>query len=182
MQPAGRPIRIAPCLRASACVRPQDLAEKLYGAPSVRDSERFTRPKLSQTAFTIQHYAGPVTYQTDNFLVKNKDFVVAEHQALLQGSSRGFVAALFAPEPVRVRCAPHALRACVRACVLCMRWRCVLLDALAWQAALCGEMRSVKVSQGVCHTRRHGRRCSMCAGRRRRRLNAVQGPARGDEV
>jgi myosin-5 len=43
---------------------PQDLAEKLYNNATVRDSARFQRPKLSQTAFTIQHYAGPVTYQT----------------------------------------------------------------------------------------------------------------------
>jgi hypothetical protein len=38
----------------------------------VKDSQRFHKPKLSQTAFTIQHYAGPVTYQTENFLDKNK--------------------------------------------------------------------------------------------------------------
>jgi myosin heavy subunit len=50
----------------------QDLAEKLYSTPSVKDSQRFQKPKLSQTAFTIQHYAGPVTYQTENFLDKNK--------------------------------------------------------------------------------------------------------------
>jgi myosin-5 len=50
----------------------QDLAEKLYNTPSVKDSQRFQKPKLSQTAFTIQHYAGPVTYQTENFLDKNK--------------------------------------------------------------------------------------------------------------
>eukprot|EP00879_Flechtneria_rotunda_P010956 GHRR01011448.1.p1 GENE.GHRR01011448.1~~GHRR01011448.1.p1 ORF type:complete len:975 (+),score=342.76 GHRR01011448.1:784-3708(+) len=78
----------------------KDLAEKLYNTPSVRGSARFNKPKLSQTAFTIQHYAGPVTYQTDNFLDKNKDFVVAEHQQLLEKSDRQFVRQLFpAPEP-----------------------------------------------------------------------------------
>ncbi|KAF8063028.1 XI-F [Scenedesmus sp. PABB004] len=74
----------------------KDLAEKLYGTPSVRDSGRFSKPKLSQTAFTIAHYAGPVTYQTENFLDKNKDFVVAEHQALLEASATPFVRELFA--------------------------------------------------------------------------------------
>jgi myosin-5 len=63
-------------LAAAAAVRHlsrlQDLAEKLYNTPSVKDSQRFQKPKLSQTAFTIQHYAGPVTYQTENFLDKNK--------------------------------------------------------------------------------------------------------------
>lgn len=78
----------------------QDLAEKLYSTPTVKSSARFEKPKLSQTAFTIQHYAGPVTYQTDNFLVKNKDFVVAEHQQLLESSSRDFVQQLFPVEVV----------------------------------------------------------------------------------
>lgn len=39
-----------------------------------------------------------MTYKTDNFLDKNRDFVVAEHQALLGGSARPFVRALFPPE------------------------------------------------------------------------------------
>lgn len=78
----------------------QDLAQKLYSTNSVSSSARFQRPKLSQTAFTIQHYAGPVTYQTDNFLDKNKDFVVAEHQQLLQDSTTPFVRELFAPDTV----------------------------------------------------------------------------------
>ena len=37
----------------------------------------------------------PPRYETDNFLDKNKDFVVAEHQILLSGSSQPFVAQLF---------------------------------------------------------------------------------------
>ncbi len=49
--------------------------------------------------FTIEHYAGPVTYKTENFLAKNRDFVVAEHQALLQASREAFVQSLFPPEP-----------------------------------------------------------------------------------
>lgn len=36
-----------------------------------------------------------VTYQTDLFLEKNKDYVVAEHQALLGSSACPFVASLF---------------------------------------------------------------------------------------
>lgn len=78
----------------------QDLAEKLYSTQSVKESARFQKPKLSQTAFTIQHYAGPVTYQTENFLDKNKDFVVAEHQQLLEASSIPFIQQLFAAEVV----------------------------------------------------------------------------------
>lgn len=76
-----------------------DLANKMYGTPSVSQSKRFSKPKLSQTDFTIEHYAGSVTYKTDNFLAKNKDFVVAEHQALVVNSSQPFIKALFPPEP-----------------------------------------------------------------------------------
>ncbi len=36
----------------------KDLAEKLYAAGVCQGSARFKRPKLSQTAFTIEHYAG----------------------------------------------------------------------------------------------------------------------------
>lgn len=75
-----------------------DFANKLYGTPEVSTSGRFIKPKLDQTGFTIQHYAGAVTYRTGNFLAKNKDFVVAEHQQLMQNSSVGFVRALFPSE------------------------------------------------------------------------------------
>ncbi|KAK6122938.1 hypothetical protein DH2020_043315 [Rehmannia glutinosa] len=40
-----------------------------------------------------------VTYQTELFLDKNKDYVVAEHQALLSASSCSFVSSLFPPLP-----------------------------------------------------------------------------------
>lgn len=37
-----------------------DYANKLYTTPTVANSSRFSKPKLSQTAFTIDHYAGEV--------------------------------------------------------------------------------------------------------------------------
>lgn len=40
-----------------------------------------------------------VTYQADLFLDKNKDYVVAEHQALLNDSACPFVANLIPPLP-----------------------------------------------------------------------------------
>lgn len=40
-----------------------------------------------------------VTYQTELFLDKNKDYVIAEHQALLNASTCSFVANLFPPAP-----------------------------------------------------------------------------------
>lgn len=39
-----------------------------------------------------------MTYKTDNFLTKNRDFVVAEHQALLGASCQTFVRDLFPPD------------------------------------------------------------------------------------
>jgi hypothetical protein len=77
----------------------QDFATKLYTTPEVSKSARFSKPKMSQTAFTIDHYAGQVSYKTDSFLAKNKDFVVAEHQALMQNSSQAYMRALFPPDP-----------------------------------------------------------------------------------
>ncbi|GMN53057.1 hypothetical protein TIFTF001_022207 [Ficus carica] len=71
-----------------------DLIEKTF-----KNNKRFIKPKLSRTSFTISHYAGEVTYQADQFLDKNKDYVVAEHQDLLTASKCSFVAGLFPPLP-----------------------------------------------------------------------------------
>ncbi|CAK7327357.1 unnamed protein product [Dovyalis caffra] len=74
-----------------------DLIEKLY--QTFKDHKRFNKPKLARSDFTICHYAGDVTYQTELFLDKNKDYVVAEHQALLSESKCSFVSGLFPPLP-----------------------------------------------------------------------------------
>lgn len=82
-----------------ACMFPRSthetFAQKLY--QTLKNNKRFNKPKLSRTDFTICHYAGDVTYQTDLFLDKNKDYVVAEHQALLCASECPFVSSLFPP-------------------------------------------------------------------------------------
>ncbi|XP_027362425.1 myosin-10-like [Abrus precatorius] len=84
-----------------ACMFPRSthetFAEKLY--QTFKDNKRFSKPKLSRTDFTINHYAGDVTYQTDLFLDKNKDYVVPEHAALLSASKCPFVSGLFPPLP-----------------------------------------------------------------------------------
>ncbi|CAI8614438.1 unnamed protein product [Vicia faba] len=85
-----------------ACMFPRSthetFSQKLY--QTFRDHKRFSKPKLSRSDFTICHYAGDVTYQTEFFLDKNKDYVVAEHQALLNASKCSFVSGLFPPSPV----------------------------------------------------------------------------------
>ncbi|PPD91802.1 hypothetical protein GOBAR_DD11268 [Gossypium barbadense] len=84
-----------------ACMFPRSthetFAQKLY--QTFKDHKRFSKPKLSRTDFTIYHYAGDVTYQTELFLDKNKDYVVPEHQALLAASKCSFVSSLFPPLP-----------------------------------------------------------------------------------
>ncbi|XP_044976874.1 myosin-17-like isoform X12 [Hordeum vulgare subsp. vulgare] len=84
-----------------ACMFPKSthetLSQKLY--EKFKTHKRFAKPKLSRTAFTIQHYAGDVIYQSDHFLDKNKDYVVAEHQELLNASRCSFVSVLFPPAP-----------------------------------------------------------------------------------
>ncbi|XP_027367065.1 myosin-6-like [Abrus precatorius] len=84
-----------------ACMFPRSthetFAQKLY--QTFKNHKRFSKPKLSRSDFTICHYAGDVTYQTELFLDKNKDYVVAEHQALLYASKCSFVSGLFPPSP-----------------------------------------------------------------------------------
>ncbi|KAE9590489.1 putative myosin ATPase [Lupinus albus] len=84
-----------------ACMFPKSthetFAQKMY--QTYKAHKRFSKPKLARTDFTINHYAGDVTYQADYFLDKNKDYVVAEHQALLWASKCNFVANLFPPLP-----------------------------------------------------------------------------------
>ncbi|KAF5746964.1 Myosin family protein with Dil domain [Tripterygium wilfordii] len=84
-----------------ACMFPKSthetFANKLY--QTFKTHKRFVKPKLSRTDFAIAHYAGEVLYQSDQFLDKNKDYVVPEHQDLLGASKCPFVAGLFPPLP-----------------------------------------------------------------------------------
>ncbi|KAL8122414.1 hypothetical protein AgCh_018948 [Apium graveolens] len=84
-----------------ACMFPKSTHEtfstKLYS--TFKNHKRFVKPKLSLTDFSIAHYAGEVQYQSEQFLDKNKDYVVPEHQDLLSASKCSFVEGLFPPEP-----------------------------------------------------------------------------------
>ncbi|KAL0305152.1 UNVERIFIED_CONTAM: Myosin-6, partial [Sesamum angustifolium] len=67
-----------------ACMFPRStyetFAQKLY--QTFKNHERFSKPKLARSDFTISHYAGD-------------DYVIAEHQALLNASKCSFVSGLF---------------------------------------------------------------------------------------
>ncbi|KAK4338717.1 hypothetical protein RND71_043204 [Anisodus tanguticus] len=82
-----------------ACMFPKSthetFSQKLYQI--FKTNKRFIKPKLSRTDFTVAHYAGEVQYQSDQFLDKNKDYVVPEHQDLLSASKCPFVVGLFPP-------------------------------------------------------------------------------------
>lgn len=102
----------------------ETFSNKLY--QTFKNNKRFIKPKLSRSDFTIDHYAGEVKlniigntswekqiyiliflnpdifqvlYQSNQFLDKNKDYVVPEHQDLLGASKCYFVAGLFPPLP-----------------------------------------------------------------------------------
>lgn len=60
---------------------------------------RLEKVKFSETDFTMSHYAGKVTYQTDTFLDKNRDYIVVEHCNLLFSSKCRLISGLFSSLP-----------------------------------------------------------------------------------
>jgi len=57
--------------------------------------ERFMfNPNKPEDAFTISHYAGPVTYSSNHFLDKNRDTLNPDIMNLVQGSDSKFIASL----------------------------------------------------------------------------------------
>ncbi|KAL5136717.1 Myosin-11 [Glycine soja] len=73
----------------------ETFSQKLY--QTFKDHKRFIKPKLARSDFSVVHYAGEVQYQSEQFLDKNKDYVVPEHQDMLSASKCSFVSGLFAP-------------------------------------------------------------------------------------
>ncbi|ETP34617.1 hypothetical protein F442_17095 [Phytophthora nicotianae P10297] len=79
------------------CVRPMgsDLSfvSKLV---SLRESHpRLERARLSQMHFLLHHYAGPVTYDAEGFVEKNKDSLQTDLLELLGTSSNGLMSMVF---------------------------------------------------------------------------------------
>ena len=71
----------------------EQFAQKLYSG--LKDEGRFSKPKLSQTAFTLSHYATYVI-ESENFLDKNKDFFIQEHEDILARGSHEELKSMFA--------------------------------------------------------------------------------------
>jgi len=79
--------RLATCTDASFCRAVHD---------KCKEHPRFsgTMTQRSNLTFSIHHYAGPVTYDTRNFLEKNKDELPKETTELLTSSSLAFLSYL----------------------------------------------------------------------------------------
>nr|XP_048275393.1 unconventional myosin-Vb isoform X2 [Myodes glareolus] len=71
----------------------QNWAQKLYERHS--NSQHFQKPRMSNTAFIVVHFADKVEYLSDGFLEKNRDTVYEEHINILKASKFPLVADLF---------------------------------------------------------------------------------------
>lgn len=83
-------------------------AEKLYA--DFKSHPYFEKPKFAKDAFTIDHYAGKVTYETLLFLEKNRDFLIPEHFIILGESTETFVQALFAEKAAEFKAAGGSMK------------------------------------------------------------------------
>uniref|UniRef100_UPI00398E9CA0 unconventional myosin-Va isoform X2 n=1 Tax=Pristiophorus japonicus TaxID=55135 RepID=UPI00398E9CA0 len=72
-------------------------AQKLYNT-HLNKSALFHKPRMSNKAFIIQHFADKVEYQCDGFLEKNKDTVYEEQITVLKASKLNLLAELFQDE------------------------------------------------------------------------------------
>nr|XP_055030189.1 unconventional myosin-Va isoform X4 [Misgurnus anguillicaudatus] len=69
-------------------------AQKLYNT-HLKTCELFEKPRMSNKAFIIQHFADKVEYQCDGFLEKNKDTVNEEQINVLKASKFDLLVELF---------------------------------------------------------------------------------------
>ena len=71
----------------------EQFAQKLFS--SLDNEKRFSKPKRSQVDFTLNHYAGDVTYESENFIEKNKDYAILEHTEVLSTSETNILRLIF---------------------------------------------------------------------------------------
>ena len=79
------------CIMTSATS--EQFAQKLFSA--LNSEKRFSKPKRSQVDFTLNHYAGDVTYESENFIEKNKDYAILEHTEVLSTSETNILRLIF---------------------------------------------------------------------------------------
>eukprot|EP00794_Sanderia_malayensis_P004645 gene4645-5253_t len=69
-------------------------ARKLY-KQHLGKVKHFMKPRMSEAAFIVRHYADDVIYDCDSFVSKNRDTINEEHLSLLRASQFEMVAELF---------------------------------------------------------------------------------------
>lgn len=79
-------------------------ARKLYDH-HLKKHKNFDKPRTSNSAFIINHFADNVTYQVVDFVSKNRDAVNEEQVSILRGSQYDLVGSLF-KEKVEKKAAP----------------------------------------------------------------------------
>lgn len=97
-----QPVGILACLDEE-CIMPkasdETFTEKLKQAHSQRPNQagnsKFSAKLHDKLKFTVQHYAGKVNYETQEWLVKNKDPLNDNLTSVLAASGDAFVAGLF---------------------------------------------------------------------------------------
>uniref|UniRef100_A0A453PRS4 Myosin motor domain-containing protein n=1 Tax=Aegilops tauschii subsp. strangulata TaxID=200361 RepID=A0A453PRS4_AEGTS len=112
---------------------------------------RLEKTKFSETDFTISHYAGKVTYQTDSFLEKNRDYIVAEHCNLLSSSRCSLVSGLFSSLP------EESLRSSYKFSSVASRFKQqlqALMETLSSTEPHYGVLEAVRISLAGYPTRR----------------------------
>uniref|UniRef100_UPI00358FA582 unconventional myosin-Va-like isoform X1 n=1 Tax=Myxine glutinosa TaxID=7769 RepID=UPI00358FA582 len=91
----------------------QSWALKMYEHHQNRN-EHFEKPRMSNLAFVIVHFADKVEYQCESFLEKNKDTVYQEPINILKASESEFVAELFQEGKVETLASNRAPRITIR--------------------------------------------------------------------
>ena len=77
---------------------------KMYKA--FAEHSHFEKPRMSNTAFVVKHYACDVQYEVEGFLTKNKDTLYEEHIQMLRDSAVPLLASMFetrAASPVKAK-------------------------------------------------------------------------------
>ena len=64
--------------------------QKLYDK-HYNKAKHFDKPRMSNMAFIVHHFADKVTYQADGFLEKNRDTVLEDHINILKASEVSFI-------------------------------------------------------------------------------------------
>ena len=100
----ARPIGIFSLLDEE-CRFPKATDESLVQkyATQFNGNNNYVPSKTSEPCFTINHYAGSVTYHSFGFLERNRDMLAADLLEVLSGSSISLISKLFLEDDGQVR-------------------------------------------------------------------------------